>query len=365
MKFLDDIIIQQTGSIPDAPSSTNYGIIYASSSALHYRNTTSITTLGQTNSRINILQYTGSRTAVQTYTYTVPSSLVLAEIICVGAGGGGGSGRASAVATVTTIGTRQGGCGGAGGTIVRAFYTINELGGAGNTHTVTVGMGGAGGAGTGSANGNPGSNGQATSFGSLVIAAGGQGGQGGTTGTPRIATSSSLINSFPANYLHATIAQPGSISGTTGVTTTPDAALTRPYGTGAGGSGGGYGNIAGAGREASSGSSAYFATSTSSVTTIRTNTGSPGALKIDGTPGGNGSAGTDNLSLGLWHFNGSLLTYGLGGGGHGGGYPTGSGGNAGLYGTGGGGGAAGWSSTHRSGAGGSGSAGLCIVIEYL
>ena len=362
MKFLDDILLEQTGSTPAAPVSNDFGILYASSSKLHFRNSVTNVTLGQTNGRINILYYTGSRTQTENYTYTVPSGLVFAEIICVGAGGCGGSGRGSNVAAVTTIGIRQGGSGGAGGTIVRSFYSVNELGGVGNTHTVTVQLGGAGGAGVVPiANGINGSTGGNTSFGTLVVATGGQGGELGTTGGTRTAATSSINTCTPPSAVYAIIGQPGSTSGTTALTTTPGIALTSPFGCSAGGTGGGFGGTGGSQREASSGSSAY------QWETLVTNGGTPGALKLDGTPGGNGSPGTDNLSVSLLHFTSSIvnLQYGIGGGGHGGGYPTGSGGNGGLFGAGGGGGASSWSTTKRSGAGGSGSAGVCIVVEYL
>ena len=361
MKFLDDILMQQTESAPAAPGNNNFGILYASASNLHFRNSSTNVTLGQTNSRINILYYTGSRTQVRNYTYTVPPGLAFAEIICVGAGGGGGSGRGSSVATVTTIGTRQGGGGGAGGIIVRSFYSVAELGGVGNTHNITVQLGGAGAVGVTNANGADGSTGGNTSFGTLVVATGGGGGQAGTNGSARGTATSSINTCTPPTALYAIVSQPAGITGTTAATTTPGIALNSPYGCGSGGAGGGYGNVGGTQREGSSGSSAY------QWETFVTNVGAPGVLKLDGTPGGNGSDGTDNLSVSLLHFTSSIvsLQYGIGGGGHGGGYPTGSGGNGGLYGAGGGGGASSWSTTKRSGNGGSGSAGLCIVVEYL
>lgn len=361
MKFLDDVLMQNTGSNPAAPGNNNFGILYASASNLHFRNSSTNVTLGQTNSRINILYYTGSRTEVRNYTYTVPSGLVFAEIICVGAGGGGGSGRGSNVATVTTPATRQGGCGGAGGTIVRSFYSVAELGGVGNTHNITVQLGGAGAVGVTNANGADGSTGGNTSFGTLVVATGGSGGQGGTNGSARGTATSSINGCTPASTLYVINSVPAGITGTTAVTTTPSLAFTSPFGCGSGGAGGGYGNLAGSQREGSSGSSAY------QWETVVTNVGAPGVLKIDGTPGGNGSDGTDNLSVSLLHFTSSIvnLQYGIGGGGHGGGYVTGSGGAGGLYGAGGGGGASSWATSKRSGAGGSGSAGLCIVVEYL
>jgi len=362
MKFLDDILLEQTGSTPAAPSDNNFGILYASSSKLYYCNSSTNVTLGETNGRINILYYTGSRTEIRNYTYTVPSGLIFAEIICVGAGGGGGSGRGQNFAAVNTPTTRQGGGGGAGGTIVRSFYSVAELGGVGNTHAVTVQLGGAGAAGVvPNSNGIDGSTGGNTSFGTLVVATGGGGGQAGTNGLPRASATSSINTCIPPSSLYVINGQPGGISGTTAAATAPGTALNPPYGCSAGGTGGGYGNVANTQREGSSGSSAY------QWETLVTNGGAPGVLKLDGTPGGNGSDGTDNLSVSLLHFTSSIvsLQYGIGGGGHGGGYPTGSGGNGGLFGAGGGGGAASWSSTKRTGAGGSGSAGLCIVVEYL
>ena len=112
-------------------------------------------------------------------TWTKPTGLKWAEILCIGAGGAGGSGMRGAAAT-----NRFGGGGGGGGAMVHRLMTAGELPA---TVTVTVGTGGTGGTAqtVDSTNGNAGTAGTDTSFGALVIAKGGSGGSGGTalTGT--------------------------------------------------------------------------------------------------------------------------------------------------------------------------------------
>jgi hypothetical protein len=133
--------------------------------------------------------------------------------------------------------------------------------------------------------------------------------------------------------------------------------------TAGGGAGGGHGNTANTPRDATSGSSGYDLNGS----IVINNLGAPGISTLSG-PGGNGGNGNNKLLTTFFNNNSSTdldLQYGLGGGGHGGGYPTGSGGIGGLYGAGGGGGAAAFSVIPASGPGGSGSSGLCVIVEYL
>ena len=133
--------------------------------------------------------------------------------------------------------------------------------------------------------------------------------------------------------------------------------ISRYGHVGGGGGNGGATTSAGLVTTGFSGSSGY-----SNGVWIENNAGVPGI----GNTGVAGGAGRNNMILSLFRFTGSDATFGLGGGGHGGGVHTagngGNGGNGGLYGAGGGGG--GISVNGTSGNGGSGSSGLCILIEY-
>jgi hypothetical protein len=378
MKFLDDILLEQTGSTPEVPSDNNFGVLYASASKLHFRTTIDNVTLGYPNSRINILYFTGSNQGdgtTRTYTYTVPNNIQIIDIVCIGAGGGGGSGYRSSVAAINTAGVRSGGYGGAGGSMVRVSFHVSELV-PGSNYTVTVPPGGAGGAPQTTLNirGNSGQDGGSTSFGNRVIATGGQGGIGGQGGTAaQNRATSSITNCTPAGGQFAMGSSGAGRIQNTGASTANalemmsgflNIVLNQGYGAAAGGgAGGGHGNVANTPQIASSGSSGYDLNGS----IVNNNLGTPGISTISG-PGGNGGNGNDKLLTTFFNNNSSIdldLQYGLGGGGHGGGYPTGSGGVGGLYGAGGGGGGAAFSAIPASGRGGSGSSGLCVVIEYL
>lgn len=88
-------------------------------------------------------------------TFTVPIGVTTVKVLCVGAGGGGGS--------------AAGGGGGAGAFVYDEDVTVTPN----DEITITIGDGGAGGT-----SGSAGSNGETTSFGALVTAAGGGGGAG-------------------------------------------------------------------------------------------------------------------------------------------------------------------------------------------
>lgn len=121
-------------------------------------------------------------------TFTVPTGVTYADILCVGAGGGGGGGAVSLVST-GFVAWAIGGGGGSGGGFV---YAPNQYIGGNASYAISVGAGGAGGAGTSYAktgtaylttqlvNGNGASAGGASSFGSLVSATGGGGGTAGS-----------------------------------------------------------------------------------------------------------------------------------------------------------------------------------------
>jgi hypothetical protein len=368
MKFLDDILIEETGSTPASPTG-NTGIIFVSASGIHYRNA-GVTTLGQTVGRVNVLYYTGSGdSSTTTYTWNKPNGCNFVRIFALGPGGGGGSGRCSTVGQ-----TRTGGGGGGGGAIVWAQFAGVELP---TSVTITVPGCSPGGTpvSTAATNGNPGSSatGSYTTFGTFVSASGGDGGFGGlTTGTTVVGRLGGLISTCrPYTILPYGGCPGGSVSnlgvgqnavysgvGTTGVfNPTRGISSTQLNNTSGGGAGGG------AGGGVNSTTIVQTAGSGSGGTEYGVGKLSPGSPGIGNvTP--NGSNGTDNFIDGyLQIMTGSLIElYAPGSGGHGGAWPSGSGGNGGQYGAGGGGGGAG---PTLSGAGGSGSAGLLVVVEYL
>jgi hypothetical protein len=372
-QILKSLQLPVTGSTPSTPPS-GFGAIYASgSNKFFYKNPSGTEfDLLKPNGFINILYYTGSGTGsgvTQTPTWSKPpAGLKYIEVCCVGAGGGGGSGRKAGPSV-------QGGTGGGGGAIVWATFDASILS---SSYTITLGAGGAGGSGqTTTGNGLAGTSGGTSSFGTLVIARGGQGGIGGQSGGVKRAAGGLATSCTPSGYPYA-------YTGCNGATfanvpanpvfdapnifdvfiSSADTLLSTGFNVslGFGGGGGGVGGGASATVIASGsrGSSGY------QFTTLITNGGNPGS----GSIGQNATPPTNNMITTLLQFTGSTTTYGLGGGGHGGGYSAtvngGAGSNGGLYGAGGGGGSAFGAITalSSSGAGGSGSSGLCIVVEF-
>jgi hypothetical protein len=369
-----------TQSTPSTPPST-HGNIFASASSLYFINSSGQTyDLASSSGSIKISYYTGS-SATQTYTYSKLGNLKYLKVICVGAGGGGGSGRADN--SVNNV-ARFGGKGGGGGAIVTAQFKANEIP---SNVTITVGATGSGGAAVSAppAGSTPGTNGGNTSFGSLVVAAGGTSGSGGSSGQSQSQPGGRgglMVNCTPSSgqYVlpgfngggHLTTNSPTAFAAGLGVSSGATYALTRyPVGSsvpvvgfiiagcGGGGGGGSIGTFPA--------QQHYAASSGSGVTTnsgqIGATTGAPSQSAF---PGENGASnlGTDAL-LGFIATGNDInfnSPYGLGAGGSGGGSLGGRGGNGGNYGAGGGGGGC---STTTSGAGGSGGAGLCILIEYF
>jgi hypothetical protein len=347
-----------TQSYSGTPS-TGTGALFASGSALYFKNATGTLFplgLADTGGYLIIREYTGSAPGGGNLTYDWENfpNIRFIQVICVGGGGGGGNGRGGAISRT------QGGSGGGGGAIAWGFFDSALLTQA--NYTISVGAGGAG----GSAapifiSGNSGAAGSYTTFGGTMISAsGGGGGLGGTTNSNRAGgTGATATNCLPGPGFAM---NGGSGAGTlsTGFANTPTNFFTTPLtpiATAGGGAGGGYDSIVGPTTyPGSSGSSGF------QWNTLQTNPGAPGAP---------GSAGGDNLVTGavLLQFTSSIIStiYGLGGGGHGGALgssTTGSaGGVGGRYGAGGGGGGGSISSL-VGGIGGSGSSGLCIVVEY-
>jgi hypothetical protein len=354
-----------TQSAPITPNTT-FGALFASGNALYFENTTG--TLfplggsgGSSNGYIIVREYTGSNPGggTLTYTWSNNSNIKYIQVVCVGAGGGGGGGAIGQLNTSTRL---TGGSGGGGGAIAWRFLDKNDL--TQSSYTISVGGGGAGAAPRAWANstvsGFAGSAGQYTTFGeTLVSASGGNGGGAGLTNGLDVlgGTGGSILNCLPGPAF--------AIAGGNGALAESDvngpnatdffATPLNPIGTAGGGSGYGIVLSAAVGFSGSLGASGY------EWNTLKSNN------TIDGN---SGSANLVTATV-LLHFTSSVpftTTYGLGGGGNGVRTPlafTIAGGDGGLYGAGGGGsgfirGSA-QSPTQR---GGSGSSGLCIVVEY-
>ena len=335
-------------------------VMFASGSKLYFENATgSLFPLGGPG-YIVVREYTGSAPGggTLTYTWNTPVNIKHIQVICVGAGGGGGSGALHTSGTGTRV---TGGAGGGGGAIAWGFFDRQSL--TQPSYTVSVGVGGAGG-GTrthsgATQNGIAGSAGGYTTFGGTMVSASGGsgGGAGGTVGTTIVGgAGGSILNCLPGPAF--------AIAGGTGANTTgtgnnatnaADFATTPliPVGTAGGGAGT---NLA---LNGTPGSGSLGAGGFEWNTLISNNTVS-------------GNSGSNDLvsSITLLHFTSSIYStlVGLGGGGNGVLAPfdaTTDGGNGGLYGAGGGGsGFARGSGQSPSSPGGSGSSGLCIVVEY-
>jgi len=309
---------------------------------------------------INVLEYTGNTT------YSPPSNLLYARVVCIGGGGGGGSGRVAGVSNTMT-----GGSGGGGGAMAFNTFYYTDL--TEPTYDIIIGTGGTGAVANvtvGASNGTAGQDGGNTSFGSLVIADSGKGGLGGTTVSVAGGNGGSIFNCVPKVYGLAINGLVGKFtsSGNGAVVTTVPGTIYANCGmingicTG-GGTGGG------------------------ATTTTIVGTGGAGGRAINtagnltsgpsNTPTGTtGNNGADNVSLqiiGQYPMTSPLNTLGIGLSGSGGGASKtvgiqgGNGGNGGLYGAGGAGGGSGLSggAPNGGGGGGNGAQGLCIIIEFL
>jgi len=350
------VVTQSFTGTPD----TGTGVVYASGSKIYFENTTgSVFPLGGPG-YIRVLEYTGSNPGggTLTYTWTKPTNIKHIQVICVGAGGGGGSGAFGGLSTTITL---QGGAGGGGGAVAWGFFDKGDL--TQNSYTISVGAGGAGGASrlweSTSRGGFVGSAGQYTTFGEKMVSA--SGGDGGNAGT----VASSNRPGGAGGLALACLPGPSfAINGGTGATApaslnASNAAdfFTTPL-TPTGTAGGGAGYIissAGVLGSGSLGAGGYQWNTLVANNTIN---------------GGSGSADIVAATVLLQSTSSAFLatTYGLGGGGNGVRTPndfTVAGGHGGFYGAGGGGaGYARGSAQITTQPGGSGSSGLCIVVEY-
>lgn len=349
--------------------STGTGALFASGSILYFENTVgTIFPLGGTGNGgyLKVFEYTGSNPGGGdlTYTWYKPDNIRFIQVVCVGGGGGGGSGP-----RLGANGLSSAGSGGGGGATAWGFFDKSNL--LQSSYTISVGGGGAGGASrTTTGVGFNGTAGRYTTFGgTLVSASGGGGGTSGSSGNTNVARGigGDALNCLPgsgfaiggcdggqaASNLARQLPPPNMFSNTIPLTQPANAAgvIPTPPQSAAGGGPG----------------------STFGAATNPALTGSSGLIfgtLIPNNPVLSGS-GTNNLIPGyiLFQFTGSIpftTNYGLGGGGNG--APISSsgdglrGGNGGNYGAGGGGSS--YAYGRPTSPGGSGSAGLCIVVEY-
>ncbi len=185
-------------------------------------------------------------------TFVVPAGVMGARAVCVGSGGQGGGGASAN----TTLGS--GGGGGGGGAVADVGLTAASLGAAGTSITVTVGAGGSAQGGGGTARGasagvnagTNGSNGAATSFGTLVKAGGGGGGVAGSGSNTTGGGGGSLANTAATSTAGApaTAAGSGGIAGQGGTSSAgQNDGVCTEWGGASGGSSGASGNSARAG----------------------------------------------------------------------------------------------------------------------
>ncbi len=280
-------------------------------------------------------------------TWSKPSGLKEAVIVCIGGGGGAGSGAKG------DSSGRTGGAGASGAAIVISQIKATDLG---SSETITIGAGGAGGASqtTSSSNGNAGVDGGDTSFGTHVIAKGGNGGVGGIQNSGTWASTGDTnanTDSTPAQKPYNIVGSKGMLSYAQANGVDATSSSMGEFGCGGGGGGGCIASN-GSTRTPGKGSRVYDKDGTlSTATAYNTN-------------------GAANIALQIFErIYTDLTTYPtIGVGASGGGGERGSGadgqtgGAGGNYGGGGAGGGA-CTNTYNSGAGGAGGAGCCIVLE--
>jgi hypothetical protein len=360
------------------------GALFASGNAIYFENSAGIIyPLGATadGGYIRVLEYTGSNPGGGTidYTWHKPGNLKYLQVVCVGAGGGGGSGF---VKNVTAgIAREGGGVGGGGGAISYGFFDASML--TQPSYTISVGGGGAGGLGStvpigGGVSGQNGSAGQYTTFGgTLVSASGGGGGPRNQAATPFIASASvgGRVEDCLPGPLFAIKGGNGSANGVSTQPARPLFFFTSSVEAGVVGTGAPGPTVGGAGIRVGTAAGGSGWNNNLDITISSGSLGASGVewniLKPNNTVSGNsGSSNLVTAAVLLQTTNNIPITttYGLGGGGNANVTPfdyTVGGGDGGLYGAGGG-----ATGTFRGVTGvvgpsaGSGSSGLCILVEY-
>jgi len=375
------LVTQSYNSTPNVGT----GALFASGNAVYFENSAGIIyPLGATadGGYIRVLEYTGSNPGGGTinYTWHKPGNLKYLQVVCVGAGGGGGSGFAKNV----TVGAQRegGGAGGAGGAIAYGFFDTNML--TLPSYSISVGGGGAGGLGStvplnSAVSGQSGSAGQYTTFGgTLVSASGGEGGARNQAVTPfiTVASAGGRVTDCLPGPLFAINGGNGVANSITLTSSPPIIFFSRSFDNGVTGATAPGPVLGGASLRVGT---AAGGNGWNNNLELELNSGSFGAsgvewniLKPNNTVSGNsGSSNLVTAAVLLQTLNNIPITtnYGLGGGGNGNvtplNYTVGGGGNGGLYGA--GGGAAGpfrGVTGAVAPSGGSGSSGLCILVEY-
>jgi len=354
-----------TQSYTGTPS-TGTGALFASGSVMYFENAAGTTFplgLADTGGYLRIREYTGSAPGGGNLTYNWENfpNIRFIQVICVGAGGGGGSGA---------IGPNRaaGGGGGGGGAIAWGFFDKNIL--TQPSYSISVGSGGAGAGpggpytgGAGANSGQTGLTGSNTTFGGhMVVARGGSGGSGGSNPITAGGAGGLSTLCLPGPGF----AIPGGAGGASSIanqnSTPPINFFSTPLiptSTAGGGAGAHINNII-VGQT-------YFSGSLG-ASGFEWNT-----LKSNNTTYYNSGSNNIVTAAVLLQFTSSIFTttYGLGGGGNGGDIATIQvpGSNGGLYGAGGGGSNARLTTSsaaigQTTQVGGSGSSGLCIVVEY-
>ena len=275
-------------------------------------------------------------------TWTKPSAGTWTLVTMWGGGGGGGGGEGRAASNIRTSGA-----GGGGGGYSRGLFLFSELGA---TEVVTIGTVGSSGAGGSTNDGTVGGNGGDTTFGSVLLAAGGAGGLGGTgTGVAGGDSGGSIAAGSTA----------GAFSGVSGGTA-GNAGNQNDFSGGSGGAGSQVaGRDGGSGRTGPGGGGGGGGVNVSDVEAI----GGVGGATNSGTVGGGGAAGATNGGAGGNGTAGDSTGAGTGAGG-GGGQDSGTGGVGGNGAQPGGGGGGGGGGTTTGGAGGTGGLGQMWVITW-
>ena len=285
---------------------------------------------------------TNLQTFTTSGTWTKPSTGTWAQPILIGAGAGGGGGEGQSAGV-----TRIGGGGGGGGGYSRGQFRFSELAG---TVSVTLDPGGTSGAGGTSGDGSVGGVGGNTTFGDLLLAAGGAGGPGGTA------------SSVPGGLSGGSLAA-GSTAGVFQGVAGGGSGLDGIINDFSGGSGGGGDDIAG-GDGGSSRTGPGGGAGAGGVTGGNTEAGGGvGGDTNSGVAGGGGAAGAVNGGAGGAGATGDSTGGGQGGGG-GGGQDSGTGGAGGNGGEPGGGAGGGAGGTTTGGAGGVGGIGRAWVVTW-
>lgn len=264
-------------------------------------------------------------------TWSKPAGCTVVFVTCIGGGGSGGSGRKG-----TASSDRYGGGGGGGGMVSYARFQASTLG---TSESVVVGGASTGASAqtTNSNDGTAGATGNQSSFGSWLLA---KGGNAGAKGTATGGATSGAFMGYDGTQINSSSSAGAFLSGNGGHSAVAATASTGGGGyTGGGGGGGGIDSS----NNARGGGGSGAGTGGVAVVAGANGTPSNGNSASDGSGGGGGGGGCAQGFLGV------NVT---------------AGGTGGEPGGGGGGGGAGVDSVANSGAGGNGAKGRVMVIAW-